>query len=158
MQLCHAVNPNSVYIDSTSQSKTAVLLKISQLLSREQPQLDAQDLFDAYWKRESMGSTAIGQGITIPHIRVSGITQPQACVIRLLNPVDFGATDKQPVDLVIGLVVPQDQQVDQHLQILASIIKQFSITSFREACRRMVDSEALYKLLVSETVETEEAL
>ncbi|MCC5013741.1 MULTISPECIES: PTS sugar transporter subunit IIA [unclassified Legionella] len=158
MQLCHVLNPNSVYIDSTSQSKTAVLLKISQLLSREQPQLDAQDLFDAYWKRECMGSTSIGQGITIPHIRVPGMTQPHACVIRLLNPVDFGATDKQPVDLVVGLVVPQEQQVDQHLQLLASIIKQFSIPSFREACRRMTDSGALYNLLASETVQAEEAL
>lgn len=105
-----------------------------------------------------MGSTSIGQGITIPHIRVPGLTQPHACVIRLLNPVDFGATDKQPVDLVIGLVVPQEQQVDQHLQLLASIIKQFSIPSFREACRRMTDSGALYNLLASETVQTEEAL
>lgn len=154
MQLCHTINLNSVHIDSTSQSKTAVLLKISQLLSQNHPELDAQELFDAYWKRESLGSTAIGQGITIPHIRAAGISNPRGCVIRLLNPVDFGAEDKQPVDLVIGLVVPQEQ-IDQHLQMLDAIIKQFSVPSFRDACRRMATNKELYNLLVGESLTPE---
>ncbi len=156
MPLCHVLNPSSVYIDSTSQSKTAVLLKISQLLSQNRPKLDFQELFAAYWKRESLGSTAIGQGITIPHISTPMITTACACVIRLLNPVDFGATDKQPVDLVIGLLVPQEQ-IDSHLTMLAAIVEQFSLPVFREACRRMVNKEALYELLVGEK-ETEELI
>lgn len=151
MQLGHFININTVYIDSNSQSKTAVLLKISQLLSQNNPELDSQELFDAYWKRESMGSTAIGQGITIPHIRRAGLAKPEACFIRLLNPVDFGAEDKQPIDLVIGLLVPLEQ-IDQHLKMLATIIKQFSIPSFRDACRCANDKEELYKLLISDNL------
>ena len=152
MQLSHIINLNSVYIDSTSQSKTAALLKISQILSQNHPELDAQELFDVYWKRESMGSTAIGQGITIPHVRTTAITEPKASVIRLLNPVDFGAEDKQPVDLVIALLVPQEQ-VDSHLKMLAAIIKQFSVPSFRDACRRASNHEELYKILITEMTE-----
>ncbi|KTC78116.1 PTS sugar transporter subunit IIA [Legionella brunensis] len=154
MQLCQVVHPSSVCIDCTSQSKTAVLLKVSQLLSQTHPELNTQNLFDAYWKRESLGSTAIGQGITIPHVRAAEITTPTACVIKLLNPVDFGAEDKQPVDLVIGLVVPQEQ-IDQHLRLLAAIIKQFSQPSFRESCRRATSNEALYRLIISESTDVE---
>lgn len=149
MHLSHIINLNTVYIDSISQSKTAVLLKVSQLLSQANPTLDVQNLFDAYWKRECLGSTAIGQGITIPHIRAKGITKPQACVLRLLNPVDFGAEDKQPTDLVIGFVVPQEQ-VDQHLEILSAIIKQFKVPAFRDACRSIFDNEKLFDLLSSD--------
>ena len=152
MHLSRIINLNTVCIDSSSQSKTAVLLKISQLLSQANPQLEVDHLFDAYWKRESLGSTAIGQGITIPHVRAAGITKPQACVLRLLNPVDFGAEDKQPVDLVIGFVVPQEN-VEQHLQILASIIKQFKTPAFREACRRSTTSEDFYHLLTADALE-----
>lgn len=150
MQFIHIFNQNAVYIDSVSQSKTAVLLKISQLLSRLYPELNSQELFDAYWKRECLGSTAIGQGITIPHIRTAKLTKPQGCIIKLLNPVDFGAADKQPIDLVIGLVVPQDL-VDQHLKILAALIKHFSVPSIREACRHVVNNETLYNLLTAES-------
>ncbi|KTD38905.1 Nitrogen regulatory protein [Legionella nautarum] len=148
MQFSQLINVNTVYIDSISQSKMAVLLKLSQLVSQNHPQLNPQELFDAYWKRECLGSTAIGQGVAIPHIRTAALTEAQGCVIRLLNPVDFGAEDKQPIDLIIGLLVPQEQ-VDQHLKILAEIIKRFSVPSFREACRRIDDQEEFYNLLIS---------
>ncbi|ASQ46949.1 PTS sugar transporter subunit IIA [Legionella clemsonensis] len=156
MELYQVIHPGCVCVDSSSQSKTAVLLKISQVLSQVYPQLDAQELFDAYWKRESLGSTAIGQGITIPHIRSTTIEAPKACVIRLLNPIDFGAEDKQPVDLVIGLIVPQEQ-INQHLQLLDAIIKQFNQTSFRELCRQTTCSENLYKLINSHSMTSETA-
>lgn len=156
MQLCQVIHPNCVFIDSASQSKTAVLLKISQLLGQVYPELDVEELFDAYWKRESLGSTAIGQGITIPHIRSDAIKEPKACVIRLLHPIDFGAEDKQPVDLVIGLIVPQEQ-INQHLQLLAAIIKQFNQASFRELCRQTTCPDHLYKLLHEESIIIETA-
>lgn len=149
MQLCHVLHPNAVCIDSISETKTAVLLKVSDLVSQNYAYLDSQELFAAYWKRESLGSTAIGKGITIPHVATTAITKAQACVIRLLNPVDFGAADKQPVDLVVGLLVPQNQ-TDSHLTMLAAIAKQFGVPAFREACRRSATSEALYNLLIKE--------
>jgi PTS system nitrogen regulatory IIA component len=153
MQLSQIIDLDTVYLDSVSQSKTAVLLKISQLLNQHRPSLDVETLFDAYWKRESLGSTAIGQGITIPHIRLANLAKPLGCFIRLLNPIDFGALDKQAVDLVIGLAVPK-AQTDQHLQLLATIIKQFSEPSFRKACRIAKDNVALYNLLlIEETAE-----
>ncbi|WP_133126726.1 PTS sugar transporter subunit IIA [Legionella nagasakiensis] len=146
MQFCELFSPNGISIDSTAQSKTAVLLKLSQILSQYDPELKTEVLFDAYWKRESLGSTTIGNGVIIPHIRSETIHQTYGCFLKLLNPVDFGATDKQPIDLVLGLVVPQNQN-DQHLQILGHIIKHFSIPEFRDACRKAKSSDALYSLL-----------
>jgi len=153
MQFRNFLDTYSVCIDATSQSKTAVLLKLSQLLSKQHPELEAESLFDAYWKRESMGSTAIGHGIVIPHIRSALVRKTCACLLKLQNPVDFGAIDKQPIDLVLGLVVPQ-HQTDQHLQTLATISKQFSDPTFRNACRKANDSNALYALLINDPLIT----
>ncbi len=147
MQLIDSIDTFTVCIDTTSQSKTAVLLKLSQVLSQRHAELDADLLFDAYWKRECMGSTAIGHGIVIPHIRSSLIKKTCACLLKLQNPVDFGAMDKQPIDLVIGMIVPE-QQTDQHLQTLAKISKQCSDPLFRNACHSAKDSETLYDLLM----------
>ena len=141
------LDQQSVCIDDTSQSKTAVLLKVSQLLCIENPQLTVEQLFDAYWRRESLGSTAIGHGILIPHIRTALLSQTKACFLKLKHPVDFGAEDKQPIDLVFGLIVPEDQP-NEHLKTLKEIIRSFSQSDFRIACRQTDNNDALYELLI----------
>lgn len=146
MQPYPLLNEHRVLIDSCSHSKTAVLVKLSQLFSEENPQLNANDLFEAYWHRETLGSTTLGHGILIPHIRSPHLSAPMACFLRLKRPVDFGAEDKQPVDLVIGLLCP-DNQPDTHLKILGNIVKQVSSASFRDQCRSALCSQTLYQLL-----------
>ncbi|GGI86360.1 PTS sugar transporter subunit IIA [Legionella impletisoli] len=144
------LDPNRICIDSAAQSKTAVLLKISQLLSQTHPDLEVESLFDAFWRRDSLGSTAIGHGIIIPHIRSALINHTLGCFIKLQHPVDFGAEDKQPIDLVFGLIGPQENP-KEHLQILKSIIKHVSKTEFRQACRLAKDNETLQRIFYQET-------
>ncbi|MDP1602822.1 MAG: PTS sugar transporter subunit IIA [Legionella sp.] len=152
MQFSQLFTPGNVFIDAFSQSKTAVFHRISELLSANTPTLKLQDLFDAYWKRENLGSTAIGYGIIIPHIRTPLLKYPKACFIKLRHPVEFGAEDKQPADLVIGLASPQNQ-AELHLIILNNLLERFSQPSFRKMCRSMNTSESLYALLVNDIVE-----
>ncbi|KTD48494.1 Nitrogen regulatory protein [Legionella rubrilucens] len=146
MQLFQLLNEHRVLIDTCSHSKTAVLAKISQLFSDDFPQLNAKDLFEAYWHRESLGSTTLGHGLLIPHVRSSFIDAPAACFIRLQRPVDFGAEDKQPVDLVIGLLGPE-QHPEKHLKVLAAIVKQVSSEAFRDQCRSASSSDELIQVL-----------
>jgi nitrogen PTS system EIIA component len=152
MQFSQIIISANVCIDTTSQSKTAVLHRICKLLCESSPCLEIQSLFEAYWNRENLGSTAIGHGNSIPNVRVPLLTTPIACFIKLIYPVEFGAEDKQPVDLVIGLAAPQNQS-QQHLTILNSLIKKFSNPDFRKACRKSTDPEFLYTLLANESVE-----
>lgn len=70
--------------------------------------------------RERIGSTAFGRGVAIPHARVPGLRRPVAAFLRLATPADFGAADGRPVDLVFGLLSP-DQAGTSHLQALAAI-------------------------------------
>ncbi|KTD23177.1 PTS sugar transporter subunit IIA [Legionella londiniensis] len=137
----------NICLDEASQSKTAVLLKISQLIHQNNPKLSIESLFDAFWKRETLGSTAIGHGIIIPHIRSQAAEETQACFLKLKTPIDFGAEDKQPIDLVIGLVVPQTNTT-QHLALLNGICQEFGKPSLRNACRAANDEEELFRLLV----------
>lgn len=153
MQFSQLFTPGNVFIDAVSQSKTAVFHRISELLSANSPHLKLQDLFDAYWKRENMGSTAIGHGIIIPHIRTPLLAKPRACFIKLLHPIEFGAQDKQPADLVIAVASPEHQR-ELHLIILNILLERFSQPAFRKACRKMNTSESLYALLVNDMVES----
>jgi PTS system nitrogen regulatory IIA component len=151
------LNQNSVCLDTSAQSKSAVLLKVSQILHQNYPSLNANTLFAAYWKRESLGSTAIGHGIIIPHVRSGAIQKSCAAMLKLHHPVDFDAQDKQPVDLVFALVIPQ-QQTDRHLQTLTKVIKLFSDPIFRSNCRAAKDPSTLYQLFVNYELQTIECV
>ncbi|MDF1757809.1 MAG: PTS sugar transporter subunit IIA [Legionellaceae bacterium] len=145
------LNTNNICIDSTSTSKSAVLLGISKLLNCCFPELNHQELFQAYWERENLGSTTIGHGILIPHICLPSINSTYACFVKLDNPVNFDADDKQPIDLVFGLA-SSIVDPDKHLQLLSRIVTIFKDPEFVTKCRSADTTTDLYNLLTKETV------
>ncbi|KTD65901.1 PTS sugar transporter subunit IIA [Legionella spiritensis] len=152
MHLRDYLSRNCVRIDRTSHSKTGVLLKISQMLAEDNDGLNVDELFEAYWRRETLGSTSIGCGVILPHVRCSKTKTAKTCVIRLIHPVDFGAEDKQPADLVVGLLIPETAP-EQHLKILSAILKQVSCPVFRNACRQATSHDELYRILTEDITE-----
>ncbi|HJR74178.1 MAG TPA: PTS sugar transporter subunit IIA [Luteimonas sp.] len=97
-------------------------------------------------QRERLGSTAIGHGIAIPHGRSDAFAEPRGAFLRLAHPVEFGAGDEQPVDLVFALIVPE-HFTQQHLQLLSELAERFADAEYRDALRRADDSDALLRLL-----------
>lgn len=128
-------------------SKKRVLETLSCVFSENHPTLDRETLFNSFLERERLGSTAIGHGVAIPHIRTT-IDRPIAALLRLPQGVDFGGDDGERVYLVVGLIVPEDH-IDQHLQILAEIAKDFRDTEFREQLRRSSDQQDLYQVAMN---------
>ena len=110
--------------------------------------LSEMGILDAFISRERLGSTCLDHGIALPHSRIGYIDTPVAALITLENGIDFNATDKQAVDLVLGLLVPE-QCNDVHLEILASLAKRFSDEGFREQIRSYTDPSELYGYLTS---------
>jgi len=97
--------------------------------------------------REQLGSTAIGHGIAIPHGRTDAFAEARGAFLRLREPVDFGASDGQPVDLVFAMAVPQ-HFTQQHLHLLSSLAQQFADPEFRADLRGAGDVVALRRLLL----------
>jgi len=109
-----------VFHDVPGTSKTEVLRAIVERLPLP-PEQDRAFLLGVLEAREAMGSTGIGDGIAIPHVRnpiVLHIEQPFVTLCLLRNPVDFGAVDGQPVHALFIVVSPT---VPAHLKILARL-------------------------------------
>lgn len=98
--------------------------------------------------RERLASTAIGHGVAIPHGRIPGIEQSRGAFMRLDTPVDFGASDGIPVDLVLAMAVPE-HFVQQHLQQLAELAERFGSAEFRERLRRAPSAGHLASCLLA---------
>ena len=104
---------------------------------------------EALLQREQMGSTAIGHGVALPHGRNEAFDATRAAFIRLRHPLDFGAIDGVPVDLLLALSVPA-HFTHQHLQLLAGIAERFSEAGLRESLRVAADAEAVYAVLTGD--------
>ncbi|MCP4474678.1 MAG: PTS transporter subunit EIIA [Gammaproteobacteria bacterium] len=138
-----------IQVKSDTCSKKRVLELVSQLISQALPEYDYKDIFEQFIAREKLGSTAIGHGIAIPHIRLDGIDQTIAALVTLQQPVDFNGPEKLSADLIFALVVPADFD-QQHLDLLKTITQQLHSKTIQEALRTSDTAEMAYHLLITE--------
>jgi len=108
--------------------------------------LDAAEVLERLNEREHLGSTGFGRGVAIPHARVEGLNRPVAALLKLAEPADFAAADRLPVDLVFGLVSPE-QCGATHLHALAAISRLVRDERIHEALSEAPDAEALFGLV-----------
>ena len=105
-------------------------------------------VFDSLFARERLGSTALGQGIAIPHGRIKGLKDAVGAFIRLASPVAFDAPDGKPVTLVFVLLVPE-QATEQHLQILSELAQMFSDRELREQLGNETEAASLHHTITA---------
>jgi PTS system nitrogen regulatory IIA component len=131
-------------VDITSKKRTLEVL--SELIASGDGTLAAADVLNCLISREKLSSTGLGHGVAIPHARMADVTFPIAAALTLHAGVDFDAPDGEPVDLVVGLIVPAES-TEEHLNILATLAESFSDPSKVRALREAATPESVYKLL-----------
>jgi PTS system nitrogen regulatory IIA component len=129
-------------------SKKAVFELVAEILGREREEFHASDLVAGMLAREKLGSTALGDGIAIPHCRLEDCEEACGVLLTLASGVDFDAPDHEAVDLVFALVVPSEA-TQEHLNLLADLARLFSQAEFRDALRDCRTSEALYNTTIN---------
>ena len=139
-------SPDRVCCDVDASSKKKTLEILSELMSSAQGTPDSRAVADRLLAREKLGSTALGHGVAIPHGRCANLSSAVAAFIKLREGVDFDAPDGEPVDLVVGLLVPEEC-TDGHLQLLAQLAELFSQEELREKLRRPISAAELLQIL-----------
>lgn len=134
MKLAEILTPNRVQLDSDATSKKRVLESASEMLADCDESLSARAVFDCLIAREKLGSTGLGHGVAIPHGRLAGLEKTIGVFIRVPSGIDFDAPDKQPVDLVFALLVPEES-TEEHLEVLGKIASFFNSEDYRNALR-----------------------
>ena len=105
-------------------------------------EIDAGEVAASLRQRERMGSTAIGDGVAIPHGRSAAFAQARAAFLRLRPGVEFAAADGAPVDLVFAMAVPEGMP-QEYLQWLSELAERFSDPGLRDALRNAADVESV---------------
>jgi PTS system nitrogen regulatory IIA component len=147
MQISNILTPERMLCHVQVTSKKRVFEYFSRLLAQEEKvKLSSYEIFDSLLVRERLGTTAIGYGVAIPHARVAKCNVTLAAFLQLETGVDFGASDKQPVDLLFALMVPEDS-TEEHLAILSLLAEMFQKDEFRNKLRNTKNCQEKFNLL-----------
>ncbi|PTU30047.1 PTS sugar transporter subunit IIA [Stenotrophobium rhamnosiphilum] len=148
MKLNEILGADRVVSGGTYTSKKKVLEDLARLLNKGASGVDANDILTSLSSREKLGSTGLGHGVAIPHGRMGGVEGSVGAFMRLKHPLDYEAHDGLGVDLVFGLLVPQNA-TEAHLKHLAAIAEMFSDEVFCKKLREAGDDASLFALLNS---------
>ncbi|SDG33200.1 PTS IIA-like nitrogen-regulatory protein PtsN [Limimonas halophila] len=145
MEIADLIGPEAVIPNLRVTSKKQALQELSRRAARL-TELPERQIFEVLVERERLGTTGVGNGIAIPHGKLSDLDRLHALFARLENPIDFDAIDEQPVDLICVLLAPEGAGAD-HLKALARISRLLRDRTVCEKLRGSESADAIYAIL-----------
>ena len=152
MNIMGFLDERAVTVDLKSQtSKEEVIRELVGLLVKAGAikDRDVNKLVQILFKRESLGSTGIGQGVAIPHGKSDCVAKLVAAFGVSRAGITFDALDGEPVSLFFLLVAPEDS-AGPHLKALARISRLLKDKHFRDKLRASKDEKELLKIIREE--------
>jgi PTS system nitrogen regulatory IIA component len=148
MNISDFLSPNDVAIDLALSNKQKLLLELASK-ARARLRLPPDHILAELSKREELGSTGVGDGVAIPHARFPEIDKAFGMLFRLRQPIDFGALDGKPIDIVFLLLLPESVKGEQ-LSALACVARKLRKPAVTAALRKATDAAETFHLLASE--------
>lgn len=145
MSLLEFLKPEAVVPVLKSTSKKQALAEMSAYAAKLTGR-DETEIFEVLLQRERLGSTGIGEGIAIPHGKLSNMDRLFGLVTRLEKPIDFEALDGQPVDILFLLLAPEGAGAD-HLKALSQVARLLRDQEVLDRLRAARDAAAMYAVM-----------
>ncbi|MDD2688927.1 MAG: PTS sugar transporter subunit IIA [Candidatus Omnitrophica bacterium] len=151
MQIMDFLSKKAITTDIKATKKEDVLRELVDTLinSGDIEKRYRNKLIEALMNREALGSTAIGQGIAIPHAKSDCVDKLLAAFGLSKKGVDFDSLDGEPAYIFFLLVAPQDS-AGPHLKALARISRLLKDKYFRDSLRACTDEKSIIKIISEE--------
>ena len=148
MQLVELFSLEATLNGAEISSNKQILEQLCQLAALHDPTLNTKEAFQSLFNREKLGSTSIGRGIAIPHGTIKNLSKPVGAILHLKEPVDYNATDGQPVDLFFMFLTPNNLKEEQQQDLLTLLAEQLRTPLIGEQLRNATDEASLLQILV----------
>jgi PTS system nitrogen regulatory IIA component len=149
MRLSEFLTSDSVIADLAGRTKPEILRELAEVLARAAPGATVDQLYGVLSDRERECSTGVGEGVAIPHGKLTGLPGLIAAFGVARNGVDFQALDGKPTFLFFALVAPENS-AGAHLKALARISRLFKQPAFRASILNAQSGSEMHGLIVSE--------
>ena len=146
VDLAALIHRGGVYFDIEGETPEIIYEKLSKTIKIPEG-LTSEQIYTALCAREKVLSTAVGNGIALPHARssiIKNIDEQQVCVVYLKEPIDMKAPDERDV-FVMFVLLTQNSQV--HLKVLTQLAGLFRNLRFRKALEAHAGEAELLSLI-----------
>ena len=120
MRIIDLLKTDAIELNTSAASKSEAIEKMVSLHQKAGNLNDAEAYTKAILAREEQGSTAIGEGIAVPHAKSESVKTPGLAAITVPAGVDYGAPDGKASDILFMIAAPLDG--DLHLEILSRLM------------------------------------
>ena len=162
MRITELLNKDAMDLNATPKSKAEAIALLVDLMVRSGNILDKEEYKKCVLKRETIGSTGIGEGVAIPHAKTKAVKSAGLAVIVVRDGVDFDSLDGEPAKLFFLIAAP-DTEDNIHLDVLGRLSVLLMDDDFRQGLIDAKDKEEFFRLVdeaenkkVAETEKKEE--
>ncbi len=130
MRIVDLLNKDSILLNGAPKSKAEAIDMLVDLQVKGGNISDRETYKQGILAREEKGSTAVGEGIAIPHAKSSAVTAPSLAAMTVPGGVDYEALDDEPSDVLFMIAAP-DTNADVHLEVLSRLMTLLMDEDFR---------------------------
>ena len=145
MKIIDLLKKDAIALNVSLDSKQEAIDKLISLHEKAGNLADSTAYKEAILAREAQGSTAIGEGIAVPHAKSDSVKTPGLSAITVPNGVDYGAPDSKPSDILFMIAAPLDG--DLHLEILSRLMVMLMEPEFCTALRNAKSADEFLDII-----------
>jgi PTS system nitrogen regulatory IIA component len=149
MQLDQIFKIECINSNLSARNKDEALVELVDTVIHGGLKVDYSSIVEILKQRESLGSTGIGEGIAIPHGKISTLDNIIVAFGRSIEGIAYDAIDGKPVHLFFLILAPENS-AGQHLKILAKISRMSKETDFRRKLLQAKSQSDLYKIIIDQ--------
>ncbi|RLD96775.1 MAG: PTS sugar transporter subunit IIA [Aquificota bacterium] len=149
MRITDYFTEEDVLEDIPGNTKEEILANLVDILVAKGKLPSREPYLTALIKREALGTTAVGEGIAIPHARVKNLDSLLIIAVRFKKGVGFGSLDNAPVYLLF-LVLAPEESTEVHLRALARVVSLLKEKEIKEKLLNAQGPQEIYQILREE--------
>lgn len=146
MKITELLKLDSIELGVKASSKEEAIDKLVGLMDRGGRLTDRAGYKTGILAREALGSTAVGEGIAIPHAKVAAVKEPGLAAITVPDGVDYEAFDGSPSNLIFMIAAP-DGEADTHLEALSKLSTLLMTPGFKDGLLQAKTKEAFLNVI-----------
>ncbi|MGP3778746.1 PTS sugar transporter subunit IIA [Halanaerobium saccharolyticum] len=146
MEVNEFINQNLIKMNLTSEDKDSVIKEMIEIMAENEIITDKEEVIKKAMEREEKGTTGVGKGVAIPHVKSSAVKRPAVAFGRSEKGIDYGSMDEKPSYLFFLITVPEESH-DEHLKLLAKLSRNLIHDDFRNSLLEAKDEEEVMSVL-----------
>lgn len=146
MEVNQFINQNLIKMNLKSEDKDSVIKEMIEIMEKNKIITDKEEVIKKAMEREEKGTTGVGKGVAIPHVKSNAVKRPAVAFGRSDKGIDYGSMDEKPSHLFFLITVPEESH-DEHLKLLAQLSRNLVHDDFRDSLLEAETAEKVMEIL-----------